>query len=501
MHKISLNNLFFRDYPLQDASGRIIRHMSPAFLLSCQTKCRSMRPSFLGKILLHWCDSCHVPVLSGTCACGATTRKVPVTPPGDARPAFPADCNLVNRIYQEHFGAPLIPAGHVALMNKVPDTDRMEEIVIGGAVVGAIRYLPSEKCWEPLPRPEAALYLQPAKRYVVVDQGAEPSIRGEGASVLAPGLVFMHPSVRAGDEVFIMTAAGDCIGVGRARVNAADAAVMTRGSVVRTRKNIRSLCVPAPGSWEDAVRANDRVLAEAWEEAVRFIRNVAGNYPGTVTVSYSGGKDSLVTLLLVRKAIGDVPLLFADTGLEFPETYQNIEEVAALYGLEVIRADGAGGFWSTFESRGPPAMNDRWCCTAAKLLPIRDTIREKWGECLSFIGQRRYESARRRESNRIFRNSTIKNQVSAAPIQNWTALHVWLSLFRENAPANPLYAAGLDRIGCYMCPSSDVAVIEEIRSQYPGLWSGWHARLVEWQELHDLPDNWVDQMKWRLQEG
>ena len=113
-----------------------------------------MRPSFLGKMLLHWCDTCHAPVLSGTCACGARTRKVLVTPPGDIRPAFPADIALINHIYTSHFGAPLIPDGHIALLNKVPDKDRMEEIIMGGAVVGGIRYTPSEKAWEPLPRPE-----------------------------------------------------------------------------------------------------------------------------------------------------------------------------------------------------------------------------------------------------------------------------------------------------------------------------------------------------------
>ena len=91
-----------------------------------------MRPAYLGKMHLHWCDTCHVPVLANVCGCGAATRKVQHTPPGDARPAFPADCALVNRIYENHFGARLIPEGTIALLNKVPDTDRMEEIIIGG---------------------------------------------------------------------------------------------------------------------------------------------------------------------------------------------------------------------------------------------------------------------------------------------------------------------------------------------------------------------------------
>ena len=156
-------------------------------------------------------------------------RKVPVTPPGDIRPAFPADITHINRIFAAYFGAPLVPAGHIALLNKVPDNDRMEEIVMGGAVVGAIRYIPDEKRWEPLPRPEAALYLNPSLRFVIVDPGAVASIRDEGASVLAPGLATIHPSVRAGDEVFIFDPVGECAGVGRARVDAAEAAGMTRG--------------------------------------------------------------------------------------------------------------------------------------------------------------------------------------------------------------------------------------------------------------------------------
>ena len=118
------------------------------------------------------------------------------------------------------------------------------------------------------------------------------------------------------------------------------------------------------------------VLDEAENEAVRFIQNVSSNYPGQATVSYSGGKDSLATLLLVLKAIGRVPLLFADTGLEFPETYQNVGDVAARYGLELVCSDGEKRFWEGFALYGPPAVNRRWCCSACKLLPLHDAIED-----------------------------------------------------------------------------------------------------------------------------
>jgi len=461
-----------------------------------------MRPSYLGRILLRWCDACHAPVLAKRCACGAETREVPVTPPGDARPAFPADIALINAIYSEHFGAPLIPEGHLALLNKVPDEDRMEEVIAGGGIAGIIRYFPARRVWEPVPRPEACRLFTPTKRVVVVSGDAVPFIRDQGMSVLAPGLLRIDDSVRAGDEVFILAPDGTCIGVGRAKVDAATARTMGKGSVVRTRRNIASQIVPGAATWEDAVKANARVLEDAEGEAVAFVQAVAGRNSDLVAnVSYSGGKDSLATLLVVRKALGTFPLLFADTGLEFPETYGNVNAVSEKYGLEVIRTDGNNTFWETFAKQGPPAVNARWCCRVCKLTPVLDLIRERWGACLSFIGQRRYESATRAQSDRVWRNRNVKCQLSAAPIHNWTALHVWLYIMREEAPYNPLYGRRLDRIGCFMCPSSDMALIHMIESEYPDLWKGWTARLASWQESQGLPASWVTDGEWRQKEG
>ena len=460
-----------------------------------------MRPSYLGKILLRWCDQCHTPVLAQCCACKEKTRDVPVTPPGDARPAFAADIALINRIYEDHFGAPLIPDGHLALLNKVPDHDRMEEIVVGGGIAGIIRYHPRQRRWEPLPRPEACILMAPRKRFVVVDDGAIPFIRDQGMSVLAPGLVFIDDAVCAGDEVFILAQDGSPVGVGRAKVDAVTARSMKKGSIVRTRRNISSVIVPGAAGWETAVTANASVLEDAESSALGFVQEVAQKNPQlAVNVSYSGGKDSLATLLVVTKAIGRVPMLFADTGMEFPETYANVEEASRHYGLDLIRTDGKTQFWENFERQGPPAVNARWCCKVCKLTPVANLIHEQWGECLSFIGQRRYESAARAQSNRVWRNSNVRAQLSAAPIHHWTALHVWLYLMREHAPYNILYERHLDRIGCFMCPSSDMALIHIIEAEYPDLWESWRSRLEQWQLTQGLSAEWVTEGKWRLRE-
>ena len=172
------------------------------------------------------------------------------------------------------------------------------------------------------PRPEACNLFSPKKRFVVMSDDAVPFIRDQGMSVLAPGLVSIDDSVRAGDEVFILTPDGTCIGVGRAKVDAATARAMEKGSVVRTRRNIASQVVPGAATWDDAVRANADVLERAEGSSVLFVQEVAERNPHLVAQCLLfRGKDSLATLLVVTKAIGKVPMLFADTGLEFPETY------------------------------------------------------------------------------------------------------------------------------------------------------------------------------------
>jgi len=456
---------------------------------------------FLGKIHLKWCDRCHVPVLGKTCSCGSATREVQLTPPGDARPAFEGDIRFINSIYEDAFGAPLIPEGHIALLNKVPADDRMDEIIMGGAVVGAIRYSPDTRKWEAMPRVEAGLYMKPVKRTITVKDDAIPYVL-EGNSVLAPGVAHADTAIMAGEEVFITDSSGRCIAVGRAKADGEEANKMTRGNVARTRKNAASPCVPGEATWEYAVEANEKHLCRSEEEAIGFVRDVyERNSHLPATISFSGGKDSLATMLLVYTAIGRVPLIFIDTGLEFPETQRNIEEIVKKYGAELIRLSGAEEFREKLSEIGPPAVDMRWCCKVCKLNPVKREIEERWGECLSFIGQRKYESMRRKNTPRVWRNSNVMCQLSASPIQHWTALHVWLYIFREGAPYNILYTRQMDRIGCFMCPSTDLGMLKIIREQHPELWKWWDSELGKWSEKMGFTEEWISEARWRFRGG
>ena len=51
------------------------------------------------------------------------------------------------------------------------------------------------------------------------------------------------------------------------------------------------------------------------------------HYGGKVAVSFSGGKDSTVLLDLARRAFPDLPAVFVDTGLEYPEIREFVKAV------------------------------------------------------------------------------------------------------------------------------------------------------------------------------
>lgn len=455
---------------------------------------------FLAPVPFYWCDRCHTPVMGKICSCGEKTRAVSTTPPGDVRPAFDRDRNLINKLFEDKFGVPLIPEDHIALLNKVPDVDRMEEVIMGGAVVCAIRYLPETGDWEVLPRESASHYVKPTKRFIMVNDEAAQYIK-DGSSVLMPGVTYVSPEIEEGDSVFVLSGDGECVAVGRAKMSYSQTVGATRGQLVRTRRTVKQTVDANPSTWDDAVRANNNILDLYESKSVEFIKDVISKNPGiTPTVSYSGGKDSLVTLLITLKAGLKLPMIFADTGLEFPQTVKNTKEVSEKYGLELIVRSGEKTFWEGFDTFGPPAVDFRWCCKACKLLPIKDLISETFGEAISFIGQRKFESAKRMQSPRVWRNKNVPCQLSAAPIQHWTAMHDWLYLFREKAPYNPLYEMGLDRIGCFMCPSSDIACIKDIAALYPEKWSEWEENVKEWGRRNGKTDEWATGCRWRIRE-
>ncbi len=461
----------------------------------------------LGKLKLYWCDNCNVPIL-GKAECGICykiPRHVKVTPPGDARPAFDFDINLIRKTIDRQWGQGyskhIIPEDKIVLLNSCPALEHMDEVIVDGEVIGTLRYdikkrFGGEEPYKFLIRPWKELQT-PEKGYVLMDKGAVKPIMN-GASALAVGILDGDTDIKKGDEVLVLDPDGNVICTGSAHRDGKELIRSRSGKGVKSRWRV-SYYIPRDGGQnrKKLLKANEKAIAEMVEKAVDFIRRKVDEYHLPPMVSYSGGKDSLATLLLVLEASIEPDMMFIDTGIELPETVENVEQTAEKYGLTLKTICTEDGYWNNVEHFGPSARDYRWCCKTCKLGPAAELIQMEYPDgVLAFIGQRRYESENRMLHGDTWNNPWVPGQTGTSPIQDWTALHVWLFLFSRDAEHNPWYEKGFERIGCWVCPASDLSELELLKKNYNG-YERFEAVLDEYSNKLGLPPTWKEYGLWR----
>jgi len=178
-------------------------------------------------------------------------------------------------------------------------------------------------------------------------------------------------------------------------------------------------------------------------------------------VAFSGGKDSAVLLDLVKKALpkGSFVVVFGDTGMEFPDTYDVIEKTRQACEKEEIPFYVARSHLKpekSWELFGPPSRVLRWCCSVHKSTPQTLKLREITGKDdytgLAFVGVRAHESATRAKYKYENYGKKQRGQYSHNSIIEWTTAEVWLYIFANNIVINEAYKKGSARVGCICCP-------------------------------------------------
>ncbi|AGI47709.1 3'-phosphoadenosine 5'-phosphosulfate sulfotransferase (PAPS reductase)/FAD synthetase-related enzyme [Thermoplasmatales archaeon BRNA1] len=460
----------------------------------------------LGKNHLRWCSACNLPVMEKKeCpVCGGETFETPLTPPADSRPAFDFDIakirDMADRTFGPGCGLALIPEGHIAIMNKCPSVDRMEEVFCDGAVVTTMRF-DMGAGWRFIIRTQGAFRIRDAmsRGRVFLDPSAVKFVQ-ENKNLMAPGVVDADESIRPDDEVIMMLADHTVIGTGTAKMSGKEMKESDHGMAVKTRwhKPEEQISSDIAHTWDDVVEANKAVIEARRDEAVGFVKNTVAKYDLPAVVSFSGGKDSLATMLVTMDAGLNLRPMFLNTGLELDETVQYVHDFAKRHDLALLEEDAPNdAFFGNLVYFGPPAKDYRWCCKTNKLGPTVHMISSNFPDgVLSFIGQRKYESEARNAKPRIWQNPWTPGQIGASPIQNWSAMHVWLYIFYKKEPYNVWYARGLDRIGCFMCPASDMADLDTV-SHASARYPKWDEYLTKYMQDHGLPSEWKDYGLWR----
>jgi len=197
--------------------------------------------------------------------------------------------------------------------------------------------------------------------------------------------------------------------------------------------------------------------------------------------SFSGGKDSQVTLDLVSRVIppDNFMVIYADTGMEIPPSLDIWEKTekyyTALYPqlkfhLSQNPQNDTVELWEKF---GLPSRIHRWCCTVAKTAPLYHDLKHfngngKQPNVLVFEGVRSEESpARAKYDRKIGKNVKHAGVINASPIYFWNTTEVFLYLFKRKLPINYGYRFGLNRVGCSICPFSSEWSEYIVNKKYP----------------------------------
>lgn len=445
---------------------------------------------------LKWCDNCGIPLVGyRRCPlCNFETRSIRVTPPGDVRPAFDRDVEVVKQAIEFSVGVKAVTRfvsfSSLMLLNKVQAIDVADEVIVCGYSIGIREFDIYRRRWVFKPGYAGAKLVVDEKLgfYAITSRD-----RLREYETLRRSEVLEGDIPPPGAWVAIASRDGREYGVAK---------VLQHGDL-RVYKVWRTLpkdleLTHRPASITKAMRANESRLTELEKEAIEFLQKV--RKLGTTRVSISGGKDSTVTAYLasltgIRRAI------FVDTGLEFPETIQTVEKIAKSLDLELDTPSAGSDFWRAVEIYGPPARDYRWCCKVCKLAPLAKVSEKISGRSVNVVGQRQYESTSRALAGRLARSASTAGDLIAAPIQRWTSLEVFMFIELRRLPLNPLYMRGYERIGCFMCPTSRLAELEIVKESHRELWRRWEEVLERFAKRLRLPREWIDYGLWRWRFG
>jgi cysteine desulfurase/selenocysteine lyase len=424
------------------------------------------------KKTLYWCNHCNVPLIGRSCGCGAEGRAISLLQPYDVRPALAADRELIKKLVHKQFGP--VPLPKIILLNKTGGLDRADLVIMHGDRFGWLTFDPVSRRFSLDIAPEALPYLIPHATRGIINIGTDTDIG------LEPGRIGgkRFPLKTTVEDGTVIVAYKKRFGTG----------VVKEGFIrVKEVMPVTSRAPPDP-DWSVAIGQNRYHLKNLERNAVRTIRQHMNDRP-CINVSFSGGKDSMAALSLARKA-GVIKAFFIDTGIEFPETVEFVESL----GVEVIRK--AGNFWQAAEKAGPPGKDHRWCCKLQKLHPLKIYL-ETTGPCVTVQGNRWYESWNRADLDETSQNPANPLQLNISPIRNWRALEVFLYLWWQDVPVNPLYEEGIERIGCMVCPAMLESEYEVLRTLHPEYTTRWDEFLDRWASRKGLPEGYRRWGLWR----
>jgi len=271
---------------------------------------------------------------------------------------------------------------------------------------------------------------------------------------------------------------------------------------------------------------NLKLLKELQDESLEYkvahslnvISAALSHFEDQMYISFSGGKDSLVLLDLVRRINPDIPAVFVDTGLEFPEIREfiktidnvtwlkpkkNFKQVIEKYGYPVISKEQSQFIYeyrtthsdklrelrlSGVNNSSLGRISKKWqyliqapfpishkCCQYLKKDPAKKY--EKETGLKPFIGTMASESFLRRSTwMRQGCNSFEGKRAVSNPLAIWKEEDIWEYIDKFSIQYSTIYDKGYDRTGCIFCMfgihlETEVNKFQKMKITHPALYN------------------------------
>ncbi|MBF0554174.1 MAG: phosphoadenosine phosphosulfate reductase family protein [Nitrospirae bacterium] len=201
------------------------------------------------------------------------------------------------------------------------------------------------------------------------------------------------------------------------------------------------------------------VVQSTLETIYRIFKEYKAKNIDVFYVAFSGGKDSLVLLDLVQRALphNEFKVVFSDTTMEVSDTYEAVEKAQKRWAtLEFHTSRSHMAAKDSWELFGPPSRTQRWCCSVHKSAPAILLLRKLIGKAdlktLVFDGVRAEESTARASYSIISDGNKHLTQVNCSPLLEWNTAELYLYILEHDLLLNNAYRYGAIRVGCSMCP-------------------------------------------------
>lgn len=214
------------------------------------------------------------------------------------------------------------------------------------------------------------------------------------------------------------------------------------------------------------VAKNHTILEALVQDTIKKVFNIYISYRKKVDIFYvafSGGKDSVVALDIVQRALphNEFKVVFGNTDMEFPTTTELVQKLSRKCsdeGIEFLEAASNMTSKESWNIFGPPARKVRWCCTVHKTAPVINMLSDKFANgklrCVMITGVRGDESVSRSGYDEMSMGKKMAGQYSFHPILEWSSAEIYLYIYSQGLLLNDAYKYGFNRVGCIMCPNS-----------------------------------------------